>query len=348
MTRKISTRTTGVALAATMLAAPAAALGHGSVYSTDAKVAVTPATTPPTFTTQKRYVVANHGFAYVLRETNGRTTKGMINYAAAPGALRNQPGYNVLTDAGADSGAQPHATCSAPALQTDAAIRGWQEADPFYNYVPFQAGAAGLEDTPSHWIEDVKALTTVDLATIAPSGLAAACTGIGGTFTPADETQTTGTAFTAGAVEEAEKPLEAKIATLEGQATSLQGDVAKLQAANAALQGIGRTLKLDVPASAPEASVLASGLTAALTGPTLGVVEVRVQVSEAKAKALKLKSRVLGRAYKTLGADGSGNVTVTMSSTAAAALKKAKGATGITVVATSGDRSVSKSGKLTA
>lgn len=357
MTSKTKTTFALAASAAATLAVPAVAGAHGSVYETTAKVAANPQTTPPTFLDQQRYVVANHGFTYVLRETNGSTSHGMINYAAAPGALRNQPGFNVLTQA--DTGAQPHASCNVPALTSEAAIRAWQGTDPFYGYVPFQATAAGLEDSPADWLDDVQTRTGVNLATVAPAGLEAACEALPGatssSFVKADETQSTVAAFNSGAIAEAEAPLEARVAELEGQlAAAPSGDSSGLQrqldaakAENDRLRLLDRPLKLSVPATVKGSDLSGSGLTAALQGPAFRAVSVRIQISELKARRLGLKSRVIGRGTGVLTGAGSGNVQVTLSAAGKAALKKADGTFNANAVATAGDRSVTSAMKVT-
>lgn len=351
MTRK--TTAAGAAMATALLVAPAAALGHGSVYETTAKVASSPATNPPTFLDQQRYVVTNHGYSYVLRETNGRTARGMINYAAAPSALRTQPGYDILSEPGPQSGAQPHATCDGvAALSSSAAIRGWQDTDPFYNYVPFQASAAGLEDDPAEWIADVRTLTNIDLSTVAPAGLAAACQSLGGTFVPADQTQTTAAAFSAGTVADATRPLQGQVSSLTTRMTGMEAELARLRTGlatandeRAVLAESTRRLRLSVPASPAKSAVLASGITAALEGPSGGAVTVRLQVGEIKARSLKLASRVLGTETVLLNG-GRANATIRPTAKAAAALRRAKGSLTIAVQATSGDRSVVRNVKL--
>ena len=112
-------------------------------------------TSPGTFAPQTRYVVANHGFTYVLRESNGDLGGGVFDYKAIPTALRAGKDWAWLV-ANGTTGAQAHAQCELPALETEAAIRSWQGDDPFYGYVPFQKGSAGLEDDPATWIPVVE------------------------------------------------------------------------------------------------------------------------------------------------------------------------------------------------
>ena len=49
-------------------------------------------TAPAVFVPQTRYVVANHGFTYVLRETNGDLDGGVFDYKAIPGPLPGRQG----------------------------------------------------------------------------------------------------------------------------------------------------------------------------------------------------------------------------------------------------------------
>ena len=160
----MSHRKLGVALAtlAATLALPAFASAHTSVYQDIGKLVPDPPPSPIDYADlddQTRYVVANHGYTYVLRETNTLTDQGMVDYKRAPGAWRSQPGVtttDLFNEAG--TGAQAHHTCQTGALTTVAAIESWQEVsaagkpEPFYQYVPFQKASAGLGDDPSHWI----------------------------------------------------------------------------------------------------------------------------------------------------------------------------------------------------
>jgi hypothetical protein len=336
--RRTLLATTGL-LGLGALALPAAAAAHPSVYETSARVAVTPATDPPTFTDQVRYVVANHGYTYVLRESNGTTTGGVVNYAKAPSALRSTPGYDVLTYStpSAVTGAQAHATCDVPALTDPAAIRAWQGTDPFYAYVPFQRGSAGLEDHPADWLTVVQARTGVDLTQVADTDAAreAACEALPGatasSYVPADATQTTSVAFNSGLVADTiaatEGPLKAQIATFEQR-------VAELDAARRAAEARAAAAEAQAPAARPIAATLAAasitptriatrGLPVAVTGPAGQRVRVRATVTQAVARKLRLSSTVLGSKAAVLDRAGTATVTVKPGRAAGTRLRKA-------------------------
>ena len=252
-------------------------------------------------------------------------------------------------------------------LTTDAAIRGWQDADPFYNYIPFQKAAAGLEDTPARWIEDVLTLTggTVDLAQVsddpaeAATELAALCAGLGGTFTPADQTQTSTANLNSGYAHELTEPLDAEILLLTDEVGQLTADLTTAQgaAAAAAAQVAAKTAtdKENAALKAQIAALKASALSIEPVGKlTLGQLADRPQVNVTgpagksvtvrilakKAKALRLKSNVLAKATAQIRVDGTALVRLAPSGKAKAALKKAKSA-GVTFQVTSGDRTAS-------
>ena len=151
----------------------------------------------------------------MIKESNGITDasgadakKGMVAYNFAPSLA--QPGgrdkktfAEVMTQAG--TAAQPHATClGAATLETETAIKSWQDADAFYNYVPFQTESAGLEDDPAKWLATLAGagVTTADLATV--ESRTAKCTALGGTYTPADTITTQASALAEGLT----KPIE--------------------------------------------------------------------------------------------------------------------------------------------
>lgn len=331
----IKTLTVAGAIAlAGALAVPSFAAAHGAVYETEALVA--DAGAPSGFSTQTRYVVANHGYTYVLRETNGRTSGGMFDYPKAPGALRQTPGYDIFTNTvpvSADTGAQPHATCDVPSLNAEAAKRAWQDADPFYAYVPFQQRSAGLEDDPERWIPVVQETTGIDLRTIGDSDAArqTACGSIGGTYYPADEVQSSNASFNSGLIADTKAPFEASIGTLQAQlATS---EAAKAAAEGAATANAARATAAEQRATAAEAKLSAapvakplaatlsarsyaprvlagSGVRVAVTGPAGQKVTVRATVSAAQAKRHALRSTTLGSRRATVGANGTVTVTV--------------------------------------
>jgi hypothetical protein len=365
-----------------VLAIPAAAAGHPSVYSGEAITDANPAPGQFTPQPQTRHMVTNHGFTTVLRETNGVTVdahRGVLSYALLPGDLRDTltPTEILATS----SGAQAHATCDVAALNAESAVLGWQEDDPFYNYVPFQKAAAGLDDDPTHWIDDVKALTGVDLTQVsdepaqAPAQLEMLCeaappAGAGGTFVPADETQNTIAALASGSVEHATEPLLEEIDQLETFTDQLQAQKALAEQAAAGaqvrasqvgpLQQENQALKAEVERMRLEATPLrirpvgnrspaqlaTRGMSVRVTGPAGKRVTVRMLVSRAAAKALGLKSRLLGRATATIGADATALIRITLGARAKAAMRRANRAVKVSLVAVSGDRSASASRRL--
>ena len=171
---------------------PAFASAHPSVYTDDATNRHR--TRPParyTLGTQTRHVVTNHGFTMVLRETNGASNKGVMDYSQAAGRLprdasarasgspRATPPRRRTRPAGASRRSRPRRRSSA----------GRTTRTPFYNYVPFQKAAAGLEDDPARWIDDVLTLTRrgPGAGQRRPGPGARSCgavPGLGGTFTP--------------------------------------------------------------------------------------------------------------------------------------------------------------------
>jgi hypothetical protein len=357
-----------VAVAA-VLAVPAAASGHPSVYSGEAMIDLNPA--PGVFEpgTQVRHMVTNHGYTTVLRETNGLTVddhKGVMSYALLPTDRRAT--LSVTEELATSTGAQAHATCDVAALNAESAVLGWQGEDPFYNYVPFQKATAGLDDDPADWIDDVQTLTGVDLTTV--SDVAAACTGLGGTFHPADETQNTIAALASGTVEHATAPLQGRITQLETFTAQLQAQKAAAEQAAAGaqaqlgqvgtLQQENQSLRAEVARMRLEATPLritrvgkrsaaqlaASGMSVRLTGPAGKPVTVRLLVSQAAAKALRLKSRVLGKKTATIGADAAALVRITLGARAKAAIRRANRAMKVSLEAVSGDRSASASRRI--
>lgn len=352
-------RTAGALTAAALLAVPAAAAAHGTVYEATARV-LPSGPVPPTqagLDTQVRYVVTNHGFTMVLRESNGLADHGMLNYGAVPSAYRNQPGYEpgpagtrTRLLAEADTGVQPHATCQGvPALADEAAILAWQGADPFYGYVPFQTEAAGLEDDPAKWIAVVRDVTGVDLATADP---AAACSGLGGTLVAADAGVTSAAALAAGTVEQETVPLTAQIATLTKAVTDADAAKATVQrlldAARGELAELATPVTVTLPSASTNGKRLAQrGTTVTVGGVAGAAATVRLSVSEARARKLGLRSSVLASAKATFGADGSARVALRPGQRARRALRSLKRPIAMTVTARAGDRIATSRGTIT-
>ena len=341
-------RIVAAAVAAAALALPASALGHGSVYKDIARTSSNP---PPAteagLTTVTRYVVTNHGYSYVITESNGKATGGMVDFKRMPSAYRNQAGFTKdrLFNEGT-VGAQPHATCEVASLDyTNATglanVLAWQESDPFYSYVPFQKDSAGLEDDPADWIPVVQQATGVDLNTV--SDPAAACAGIGGTYRAADTLQGAKTALYSGPLVDATNPLNAKIAEQAQQidqmrqAPSQQGSDAATEAAlRSQIAQLQRRLQVAV----------GDELDTSVSGPGGAKVILNAYISKAKAKALKLKSTKVASKSVTLAANGKSDAVLKLTGKASRALNKTKGKTKVTVTAASGDRYAKASGKV--
>jgi hypothetical protein len=335
-----SFRIAGALTAAAALAVPASAAAHGSVFETEARLGAGPET-------QTQYLVTNHGFTFALKESNGVTDRGMVNYKVLPRAYRETLTKTQLLAEG-DTGAQPHATCRGVAALDEAAVLAWQDADPFYNYVPWQRGAAGLEDDPATWIAVVKAKTGVDLATADP---ATSCAAVGGTYTPADETVSTAKALAAGTVEHETAPLTAEIGRLTAALTTAEGARVALQtaldAAKAEVVKLATPVKVALPSARLKRAALAKGTKVTLDGVAGAPVSVQLAIGEREARKLKLKSSVLARAKATFGTDGKAGVVLRPGQAARKALAKRKRPLAITVTARSGDRIASSGGTLT-
>lgn len=351
------------------LAIPAAAEAHPGIYRTTVKVLKANAATPPTqadLVDQVRYAIGNDGYAGVLRESNGLTGRGMVNYLLMPSGT---PSYRAtLTPEqklANTSDAQAHATCVAdPTGDSGAAklnqttnILEWQRGsteagtDPFYAYVPFQKATGGFGDTPSKWIALVKSVTGVDLDTA--TDLSAACTQIGGTYYLADAVQSTGKQFAsaniADEVKAASDPLKAQADTLTAANAQLTTQVGSLLAQVAAANGAAASaqaqaasaatpLKLTIISKPAAGKLASSGLPVALAGAAGAAPRVRLLVGELKAKQLKLKSRVLATTSTTIKPDGTQSLSLKPAGAAATAIKRARGSLAVTVDALAGDR----------
>jgi Tfp pilus assembly protein PilN len=347
------TRIAGALTVVAAVAVPASAAAHPSVYTDATARVLSDPNNPNSLVNQTRHVVTNHGFTYVLRETNGLgAPKGVITFSRLPGAYRATiPFSDWQTEGG--TGAQPHATCQVAALETEAAIKAWQDEDPFYNYVPFQKGSAGLEDDPARWIPVVKDITGVDLATLADP--ATACTNLGGTYTRADQIQTTTAQLNSGFLEHETAPLTAEIA-------GLKTAVSDADKAKAALQALLDAAKAEIAklttAAAPMKAVLPTahisgkrlakrGTTVTVTGPAGKAVAVELTIGESRARKLGLTSSTLARAKATLAADGTAKVALKPGKTAGKRVARLERSLSITVTALAGDRIASTTATLT-
>jgi hypothetical protein len=342
------------ALAATaVLVVPSFAFGHGSVYQSKAY-------TGAALALETRYFVTNHGYSYVLKETNGITElsgadakKGMVAYNFAPSAWRSPQGgtkktfAEVMNQAG--TAAQPHATClDAPGLESEAAIKSWQ-GDPFYNYVPFQDTSAGLEDDPAKWMATLAGagVTAADLATV--EARVNKCTQLGGVYVPADEIATQASALAEGLT----KPIEERLlgantsnTTLTSQVTALTNEVNTLKAQVSGMQAAATPIKLTV-ASAKAKTVASKGATVTVDAQAQRAYTVTVSLTEAQARKLKLSSSVLGKTSVMTDAAGKATAAVKVSKAAAKALKALKKSVSVNVEAISGDRFATAKSKFT-
>ena len=354
------------------LVIPATAFGHGAVRTVVPNKAVENPVGSGQYDlvadpANLQYVVSNHGHNKVMKETNGVTTGGLLAFGKLPSLWRKQASVTKADwFAQGGMGAQPHATCvGAPAL-TEEVVLSWQEADPFYSYIPWQKTSAGLGDVPSLWIPKVLAATGFDLNTLpddpaaAATAASAACATAGGTYVPADTTTTTNSAFSSADILEATDPLNLQIDQLTtDKADALAAVTVAEQARDAALQGkadaeaAAAAAQNDAAAEKTRADAAEADAQAArdalndrpvkvsvagrkfsagqiavmVTGPVSKQATVQVSISNSKAKALGLKSSVIAKSGKSTGAQGAALITLN----AGKALKKLKGSTKATI-----------------
>ena len=243
-------------------------------------------------------------------------------------------------------------------METEAAIYAWQDRDAFYGYVPFQSGPAGLEDDPARWIAVVRAETGVDLTGLSADAARTACSGLGGTYVPADGIVTTAAALATGVTE----PLDAEIvaltrakgvvdAALAALGIEKAGVDRALAAAQAEVARLTRELKpLTVtltPRRLAASNFARSGAKVELAGPPSRRVTLVLQVPASAAERLGLRSTVLARKVVTTNASGDATTTIKPGRRAAAALADATRGTAFTVAATTGDRADTAGGTAT-
>jgi hypothetical protein len=328
------------------LAAPAAAPAAPSVFTQTAKVVPAGQTpdaswTQASLTDDPQYVVSDNGFTLGLQESNGKLDDGLLTYDVLPLVYRGLFAPTRWLTEGA-TGAQPHATCDAPALTTSDVVLGWQGSQPGYGYIPFQATSAGLGDDPASWLPSIKAATGL---TLTPSSdLPALCARIGGTFVAADTVITRSTSFAAGVA----APLQAKVTELTASLAAAKADLATAKADLAAAKAKGdadvKRLTLEaapLTVKVPSSATLQRGLEVNVTGPANRRVFVRVQLTEAQRRALKVRYRTLGTGQGTTDAKGKGQVVVQPRPDTAPVLLRQVAAVPTTVVAIAGDRATS-------
>lgn len=242
----------GAAVAVLSLALPAMAAAHPAVYDVTKKTAPGGCDWAASNSGAcladgaKRYVVVNHNIPVAFDETNGldESDGGVINFQRFPGAFRSTvpTPADWLAVEPPRTGVQPHATCESTATSNPASIVGWQGAEPFYAYIPWQSTSAGIDDDPAEWIGYVKTLTGVDLTGMDASAAEAACESLDGgtaTYHPADTPLATSIAsgLVAHEVEHAVAPLQAQIDGLLSEKGSLQGQIEAWSAKGSSLEG---------------------------------------------------------------------------------------------------------------
>ncbi|MGC1852453.1 MAG: hypothetical protein WA687_08450 [Solirubrobacterales bacterium] len=259
-----------VAVVALSLAVPAIAAAHPAVYDVTKKVAPGGCEWPNTGGCMndgaKRYVVVNHNIPVAYDETNGLGDSygGVINFQRFPGSYRSTvpTPADWLAVLPPRTGVQAHATCESTPTSSATNIVGWQGAEPFYAYIPWQGTSAGIDDDPADWIGYVKTLTGKDLTGMNASAAEAACESLPGatatSYHPADTPLATSIAsgLVAHEVEHATEPLHAEIDALTGEKSSLQAQIdawkskgSSLEGQVAALSGAKATLEGELAAS---------------------------------------------------------------------------------------------------
>lgn len=325
--------------AAALAAVPAVASAHPSVFFVTPQKAAGSPVGSSLANDAAQYAIAQHGFTRVLKETNGLTSHGILDYKYLPSAWRNFAGRTkteVLAQG--DTGAQPHATCQGLAQLDEAAILAWQGADPFYNYVPWQKTAVGLDDGDelAAWLGVVKTRTGVDLASLADDAAAkVACEGLGGTYYAADATQTAGSSLASADIAAVADPLKLQVTSLTELAEQRRVALAAEQVRAAAITATNAApLKVAIASTdLSAAAIVKSGLSLKVSGVAGDPVVVHVKVSAARAAKLRLPSRTIGTLTQRLDGSGVGTFVVPLSKSAAAKLGGLKGSLPLSVQA---------------
>jgi len=292
--RRLRTSLAGVAVAALSLALPAMAAAHPAVYDVTKKMAPGgcnwAASNSGACMTDgaKRYVVVNHNIPVAFDETNGldESDGGVINFQRFPGAFRSTvpTPADWLTVEPPRTGVQPHATCDATATNNAASIVGWQGAEPFYAYIPWQSNSAGVDDDPADWIGYVKTLTGVDLTGMDAAAAEAACEALDAgtaTYHAADTPLATSIAsgLVAHEVAHAVAPLQAEIDGLLSEKGTLQSQIEAWSAKGSSLEALAGAL------GGEKASL--EGQLAAARKASARVKKASARVREASAKKTK-------------------------------------------------------------
>jgi hypothetical protein len=333
--------------------APVGAGGATAVVSQgqEGGTPVTPATDPTGVTqaTMTQYVIANDGYTYQFTETNNLGGTGFLNLKFLPGAYRaTLPPVQWFSYPGLATGIQAHATCTGvPALEDPANILAAQEGDPFFRYIPWQktSNHVGGDADPAKWIAVVKAATGVDLSTLnTVAEFTSACTGLGGTYVPADTRTATATALISDAVAPLNTQivdLTSSIAAITGQKNAADAALSDALVDAAAAKARLRLGTRKVTAALSGVVSLTKTTTVKLTGPAGAAVRVRMLLTQAEATRLHLRSPVLARKTQTLGAGGTATARLSIASAARKAAKRAsKKAITIEAVLTDGFASI--------
>ncbi|MCB0880079.1 MAG: hypothetical protein KDC46_13995 [Thermoleophilia bacterium] len=334
---KISTNEASIAPDAALLTGGAGTAVQADV--TDGGTAITFAddSTGATLPTQEYYVIAEHGYAPLLKETNGSQEGGMLNLKRLPGTYRTSGGMtgaDWLTFAAAQTDVQAHPVCEGVSdLQSSANILAANEnpAQPFWNYVPFTKSSSNIADDPADWTDVLQTVLDTNLgagtydATNTAAEFETACDGLGGVYRPADAAGATSPIYSAALSDET-TPLNSQITTLTSEKTALTNDKATLTSDKDTLTKDKATLQStiddlnkqieDLKAQvgdlqdaalnvAPVTRRLRVGdATMLVTGNAKTKVTIRVTVTKAAAKKLGLRSTVLGTKVVTIGANG--------------------------------------------
>lgn len=281
------------ALSLLALAIPASASAHPAVYETTGlKMPAGTCTyqSDPTGAClaegARLYVVVNHETPVAFTESNtlDATDGGVINFKRFPGDYRktipsNQDWLGFPPPA---TGVQAHATCESVETDKPENIVGWQGAEPFYAYVPWQSTSAGVDDDPADWIGYLKAKFGVDLTGMSAAQAEAACEGapLGGTYYPADTPFPKSIALhlIEHEVEHAVAPLQSEIDGLLGEKASLQGQIEAWKSRGGGLESQVATLSTDVA----KLSGQVKGLRKANVKKAKRVKALRAQLREAR------------------------------------------------------------------
>jgi hypothetical protein len=341
-------------LTALALAVPASAAAQPTVYEVEAKTGnagVTFLTDPSgsgLTNVETRYTVSNGGYVGGFAETNGVSGGGVLDYSVLPTEYRApMTADEKRTYTGAQTDVQAHATCSGVAeLASGANILAWQsaDADPAYDYIPWQKTSAGLGDVPSKWIAVVKTATGVDLSTLSTvSDFTTACTTLSGTYHAAD----TPSALATGLIAAAVAPLEKQVADLKkAKETSDKATKTATDARKAAEAAYSATFERPLVITlAAKRFTPQDGVTVLITGSVNDPVTVTLELTKKQKSKLGVSSRLLVETTKTISSQGAVLLTLKPDRDDAKQLSKHKGSIPVKVKAVSSALSDSAAAK---